>query len=416
MKKSILCLITLLLIGCNSTAINPPKEVESTKIVLVTDLHYLSPSLSDYGEYFTDLILRSDGKITHYTPYIIQAFVEDMLNLQPDVVVLSGDLTLNGSEVEHRELAQLLRPLLNAGIQVNIIPGNHDIDGDAYRFDEEGAHKIPAVTTKEFIDIYQDFGYNQAKDMDIKTNSYIREVNDKLWLLMIDVNSNGGSGIILDDTVEWTDSILSETPSAGIQVISISHQNLYIHNDMFQWGYQIIGGNSLLNVLEEKDVLLHLSGHLHLQNIVEDKVTEIATSSLAITPHQYGIIDVYGENIEYTTESVNVSKYASKHGLEQEDLLHFDNYSKEYFEEVSRFKLTETVDSLSIDNQDKEKMLNFAIEFNTAYFTGTLKQKTEYQEGLDLWNNNLGDEGFNKYFQSIPESSFMDQNSWSYTP
>ena len=52
---------------------------EDLTIVHVTDMHYLSPALTDYGEVFMEIIENADGKVTHYTPQLTAVFVEEML-------------------------------------------------------------------------------------------------------------------------------------------------------------------------------------------------------------------------------------------------------------------------------------------------------------------------------------------------
>ena len=97
--------------GCQSA----PKD-EVLTIVHATDMHFLSPKLTDYSQEFIDFLSRTDGKVTQYSPQICEAFVADMLEMKPDAVILSGDLTLNGAYESHSYLAAVLIPLTAAGI------------------------------------------------------------------------------------------------------------------------------------------------------------------------------------------------------------------------------------------------------------------------------------------------------------
>ncbi|MFQ8842968.1 MAG: metallophosphoesterase family protein [Clostridium fessum] len=58
----------------------------------------------------------------------MDAFLDDMKEEDPDLLILSGDLTLDGEKASHEELAELLEGLSEAGIEVAVIPGNHDIN------------------------------------------------------------------------------------------------------------------------------------------------------------------------------------------------------------------------------------------------------------------------------------------------
>ena len=163
-----LCLAALLaLSGCAAA-----REAETLTVVLATNMHYLSPELTDYRGRFMNTVYASDGKVIHYSPQICGAFVRDMLALRPDAVILSGDLTLNGALVSHEEFAALLRPLAEAGIRVLALPGNHDVGGRAYSFSDSGIVAIPAATAEEFLGIYRDFGYAQALSRDTASLSY----------------------------------------------------------------------------------------------------------------------------------------------------------------------------------------------------------------------------------------------------
>lgn len=65
-------------------------------IVHVSDMHYFSPSLIENEDFMWKVAMESDGKDTVQSALIAQAFVDDMLKLKPDVIVITGDLTLNG--------------------------------------------------------------------------------------------------------------------------------------------------------------------------------------------------------------------------------------------------------------------------------------------------------------------------------
>ena len=49
------------------------------------------------------------------------------------------------------------------GIQVVVIPGNHDINNrNAASFDGRSRQMAEAVSANEFAEIYNDFGYDEA--------------------------------------------------------------------------------------------------------------------------------------------------------------------------------------------------------------------------------------------------------------
>ena len=100
-------------------------SIYATTIVQISDIHYLSPSLFDYDR-LRNLTLTGDGKATHIMDKVMDEFVSEMLELSPDAVVVTGDLTYNGEKKSHEELKDKLSILEKNGIKVFVLMGNHD--------------------------------------------------------------------------------------------------------------------------------------------------------------------------------------------------------------------------------------------------------------------------------------------------
>ena len=58
--------------------------------------------------------------------------VREILGLQPDLVVVGGDLTTEGYAHEFRDAKQFLQPLFDGGLRTIVIPGNHDSKNVGY--------------------------------------------------------------------------------------------------------------------------------------------------------------------------------------------------------------------------------------------------------------------------------------------
>lgn len=110
----------------------PPEEPQQPyrppRLVLATDLHYQSAAADDGGKAFQEFVEHSDGKVVRYLTELLEAFLDEVIAERPSALVLSGDITMNGEKINHQELAQRLKRVQDAGIQVLIIPGNHDIN------------------------------------------------------------------------------------------------------------------------------------------------------------------------------------------------------------------------------------------------------------------------------------------------
>lgn len=82
------------------------EEKKGKRIILMTDIHYLSPSLTDGGEAFTRMVEHGDGKLVNYVEEITDAALDEVVNQEPDVLILAGDLTLEGEKESHKGLAK----------------------------------------------------------------------------------------------------------------------------------------------------------------------------------------------------------------------------------------------------------------------------------------------------------------------
>ena len=110
--------LTVLLTGLFLFGLNNQKDEERTvqsiaplvgkdenlKIWMVTDIHYLSPDLFDDGEAFARMKATSAGKDLEHVPDMMEALVWEAAKEQPDLLIVSGDLTFNG---EYQSLVEL---------------------------------------------------------------------------------------------------------------------------------------------------------------------------------------------------------------------------------------------------------------------------------------------------------------------
>ena len=374
------------LVGCSKPELT---------IVHVSDMHYFSPSLIENENFMWKVTMESDGKNTVQSALIAQAFVDDMLKLKPDAVVITGDLTLNGEEASHEELRELLGRLKNIGIEVYVMTGNHDVNMTAYRYTNDGVEEIPSFGSQRFENHWWDFGYGDALSQDRWSNSYISELNERTWLLSVDSNT-GSKGTVRKSTLDWIEENLAKAQERGIRVISATHQNLFVHNENFVWGYQLNNAAALIELYEKYGVEINLSGHLHVQTIVESNgIADIAVSALVDTPLQYGILTVSGDKLSYRTRELSNAALRSK--------------AKEVFDECTRNKVKNELLNVS-DPVVAQKMMDIAVQFNREYFLGRFSKVDE--EALALWKES--DSFFAKYLVSIYEGAGArkDNRKW----
>ena len=364
--------ITLILIGGYYIFRTIQKQSqEPISMIIASDIHYLSPNYR--GEYFKEPSAISDGKLTHYSSEYFDAFLNEVVEKQPQILILSGDITLNGSMKSHEEVVQKLESVQAAGIDVLVIPGNHDVHSTAGDYTDLEPTVVESAYAEDFMQLYDAFGPSQAISRDENTFSYVYEATPYLRILMIDTNCLG-KGSVQADTLSWMKKQLRDAKRAGADVIAVTHQNLHIHNELLYFSYQIYNADELLALYKKYDVKLSLSGHIHVQSIVSDSTTpgttipEVAVGALSVCGTPYGELTYNGKELSYQTVKTDVSSYAVKQGWTDENLLDFTNYSYWYFEEVGRLQTIEGYKDSELSAKEITLLANTFAKINSTYF------------------------------------------------
>lgn len=397
------------------TALTPAARAEESgrhTLMIATDLHYISPALTDHGAYFTRILENGDGKVTAYIDELTDAFLRQVIARRPDGLILSGDLSFNGARKSHEDLAAKLRSVREAGIPVYVIPGNHDLycyaaasfEGDAYT-------RVSSVTADEFAEIYRDFGFDAALSRDPCSLSYIAEPVPGLRLLMLDVNTRLMEGTVTQSTFAWLEAELQKAQRDGAKVIAVSHQNLLAHSSLLSKGFVIANASMLCSLYERCGVSVNLSGHIHMQHtgVSANGLPEIATSSLAVSPCQYGVIDIADGEAQYRTEAVDVASWAKATGQTDENLLHFRQYAAGFFAVTALRQAAAQLGSGS----DASAMATWLAELNAAYFSGRMDTVDPTSDMAARWMS--ADTFFGRYVQSILSEESKDHTRLNFS-
>ncbi len=413
MFKKILAIFTTIsiMILC-FTGCGKPEKDDPVSIIFATDMHYLSPELTDGGEYFKNAIAQGDGKVVEYSSEINDAFFAEVIEKNPDLLILGGDLTLNGALQSHKDLIAKLEKVQSAGIGVLVIPGNHDVDNEnAIKYLSDGVESVEALTSTQFFEYYNKFGREQALTYDENSFSYMYMASENLRIIMLDSNCYG-KGFVNDSTLEWLKTALEDAKKDNADVITVTHQNLFAHSSMLSFGYQLYNADELRAILEEYEVKLNLSGHIHIQSIkAENEITEIVTSSLEMSPIQYGQLTYNGSEVKYSVQKTDVSAWAKAQGLADSAFDDFEAYATEYFEYTSRLKIESKFEGSSLTKEEITLLADTFAKSNTYYFSGEKFDPAEFSEGVRLLESNE-DAGFYKnYINSILETAENEKRS-----
>ena len=393
-------------------------------IMLATDIHYFSDSLTDGGPRFQEMMEYGDGKIVTYIDQITDAFLDEVVKQHPDALVLSGDLTLNGEKASHKDLAEKLHRVENHGIPVLVIPGNHDINNhQAARY--KGEERLPAeyTTPAEFRQIYRAFGYDEAASEDPNSLSYLYELDENTWLLMIDscqyspVNKVGGA--ISEATYEWVEQQLEAAWDAGVEIIPVAHHNLLDESEIYVDECTIEHSEQFIDLLETWDVPLFLSGHLHVQHCKRSEdnrgIWEMVTASLATPSCKYAILTYRDDrSFLYRTQSLDVEAWAKKNQCTEEDLLNFKQFQTPFLRRVFYNQAIASLNEVpELTDSEREQMAQLYSLLKFHYYQGTAYQVQEpvrNDPAYELWQEDGMAMQQGEYFRYILEDGKRDYN------
>lgn len=343
----------------------PVEEKGPPKVMIASDFHLLAKELMDGGTAFMEKMESDDGKTTAYSGEIVDALVDEAKLEKPDALILSGDLTFEGERLSHEELAGKLKTLQDAGVQVLVIPGNHDInntkaaayldededDGaSSYRTDdsktsnsktsnskagtdksaqddtagtdgdgadgEKKSGKRPdgPITPEEFGEIYEEFGYAQAISRDENSLSYIYPLRDNIWLMMLDTNQyepkNLVDGEIRPETYQWMMEELDKADEEGVLVVPVGHHNILSVSRLYTRECMIQSRSSALWLFGEHQLPLYLSGHLHVQRMKKFKTEP------GVPGNAYGVHEIVTSSIGMAPHQYGVLSWDENRQME----------------------------------------------------------------------------------------------------
>ena len=290
-----------------------PSPDTTIKIAIISDLHVMAPELLVNEGTAFEQYLNRDRKMLRESLEILDTLVSDIQELKPNIVLVTGDLTKDGERVSHQLVAGRLQRLVDAGIQVFVVPGNHDINNpDARIYDGDNSSPTDTITRSEFAEIYKNMGYDGQSRRDPDTLSYCRDVTDGLTILAIDACmdrlntfvSRGDardhcktSGNLEVSSQQWLVEQAAAATSADKRVIAMMHHHLVPHfhmEDTLAAPYMVDGAGQLCQRLVAAGVHVIFTGHLHISDIGQtsvnqDQMVEIATAAAVGYPCQWRV-------------------------------------------------------------------------------------------------------------------------------
>ena len=300
-------------------------QADGVDIWLITDIHYMAPSLTDGGQRFEIFQKQAAGMDYEYGPDRMEALIKQIetaqiKNEQPEALIVAGDLTSNGEYQAMLDLAEYFGRIEALGTEVLVIPGNHDIhNGWAVRFEGKKTIKVQQTSPADFAEIFADFGYGEAVARDPESLSYLAQVTDDWQLLMLDTNiysetkgqgQSESQGRVKDETIAWAETVVKQA-----QVLPIMHHGALSH---FRGEVQEIQNDNELDTFQQflvaHRIPLTLAGHLHTQHITslqtpDFTLNEVITTSFSIYPGKIGRVQLSNNSANYQQIDLDMRAY-----------------------------------------------------------------------------------------------------------
>ncbi|QZE14118.1 metallophosphoesterase [Halosquirtibacter laminarini] len=285
------------------------------RFAIISDPHYLdqtlinTPSSALQSEKNKNPLMFEESNIIF--PQTI-----DMINTyyHPQVLIINGDLTKDGSLVSHQSVVAHLEAAASLGMQVFVVPGCRDINNfNASRYSGDNKVSVPNVVMEKYKTLYHNFGYNDGDitfSQDLNSLSYACEPQKGVYMIMIDSNSFEGNNAskpyndksrIKSETLDWIKSIVAQAKDERKTVITFMHGSLvdsfqdeskYFPNNLME------NANSIANTLADLGIKVVFTSHNHIQDITEftsdngNRLTQVQTGSLMAYPNPFRIVEL----------------------------------------------------------------------------------------------------------------------------
>lgn len=404
----ILTALTLLLTSCNKTpSYTIPEDFEQeilqkveypeAKFIVFSDPHYYDLSLGRDGSAFQEE-LDTDRKLLVESSEIITETVENIKKQDVDFVLVSGDLTKDGEEINHVKFQKLLDGIEATGKPVYVIPGNHDVNNLlAIRYEGDQKERVANVSAEKFAEIYKNQGYGEAIARDENSLSYFAEIKPGLWLMALDScrwkeNTSEHTihgGAFSDKTLHWIEKMLIRAKKENKAVIGMMHHGVVPHfpeQDETFSDYVVQGYKQVASMFAAWGVRMVFTGHYHAQDITRfnnqdgnTKLYDIETGSLITFPNPYRKVEITSDQKLHL--SVRVVPGISSHPNG------FREYSQDFTLSHTAKAVDRALQEYWVSDEDRLKVKMQIAKGYLTHLKGDeqIPEKIVDKEGLNLW-------------------------------
>lgn len=160
---------------------------------------------------------------------------------KPAFIVISGDLTHDGDVDDYRHLKDLLADAERSlGVRIHVALGNHDFR--------------------------QPFREGYLEEAPSEASYYYSFMENGLRVVVLNTQVMGSHlGRVDEEQLAWLDRLLSQAAPSG--TILVHHHPVVLTPTAMMDGHLLENAEDLARVIEGRDVIGLLSGHIHFHNI-----------------------------------------------------------------------------------------------------------------------------------------------------
>jgi len=277
----------------------------SFRMMVISDPHVLDSTLFDVNSASMKSQMETKLNQEEYAQAAFIQLVDKAMEVKPDVVLIPGDMTMNGSRVSHQSVVDQLHRLTNENIKVCLIPGNHDINNsNAAKYLGTNKESIPSISSAEFDSLYAFLNADfPNRRQDPNSHSYVLTLAPRLTLIGADCtvgSYSGDAGVFTESTLKWICDQADSAVAMGDRVIAMMHYQLLEHTDEFGTLFPqalVDDYETVAQTFRQHGIELVLTGHMHYSNVStnylttnRDSLVEISTGTPIMYPSPYRMI------------------------------------------------------------------------------------------------------------------------------
>lgn len=283
-------------------------------VMLFADPHVLASSLVEQGAAM-DEMMAGQRKMLDLSEEVFLALVDTALVHKPALVLIPGDLTKDSEMASHNMVAEQLRKLQASGINVLVVPGNHDIGAKAFAYRGSEAIAVDALADTEWESQYA-MVFEQALVKDPNSHSYVAEPLPGVTVLGIDALHNAGEGYLSDETLAWVLQQADDARAKGNMILAMCHWQVLEHVDGggldADVSARLQNADAVRDQLMAHGVRVLLTGHVHVNSISTysdtllmsgDSIVEISTGAPITYPCPYRWLTLSQDRSTLTVET-----------------------------------------------------------------------------------------------------------------